>query len=79
MEEFFILEQGSISVTECKMKFFELVRIVPFISEDEEQRCKRFMAGLNPSLTIVGSLNVLWRVSEGCAEVREKYNSRCST
>ncbi|KAH7543892.1 hypothetical protein JRO89_XS15G0045500 [Xanthoceras sorbifolium] len=41
VEEFFRLEQKSMSVTDYEEKFSELVRLVLFIQEDEEQRCKR--------------------------------------
>ncbi|KAH7570729.1 hypothetical protein JRO89_XS05G0169100 [Xanthoceras sorbifolium] len=37
-------------------KFSKLVWLVPFIQEDEEQRCKRFMVGLNLRIKIHLSL-----------------------
>ncbi|KAH7569596.1 hypothetical protein JRO89_XS06G0204700 [Xanthoceras sorbifolium] len=50
------LEQKSMSVTDYEEKFSKLVWLVPFIQEDEEQRCKRFIAGLNPRIKIHLSL-----------------------
>ena len=47
IEEFFRLEQRSLAVTEHEHKFSELVKLVPMIHENEEHKCKRFMAGLN--------------------------------
>ncbi|KAL5732724.1 hypothetical protein ACOSQ2_032416 [Xanthoceras sorbifolium] len=41
VEEFFSLEQKSMLVIDYEEKFSELVRFVPFIQEDEEQKCKR--------------------------------------
>ncbi|KAL5756547.1 hypothetical protein ACOSQ2_021293 [Xanthoceras sorbifolium] len=46
------LEQKSMSVTNYEEKFYELVWLVPFIQEDGEQRCKRFMTGLNSRIKI---------------------------
>ncbi|KAL5840718.1 hypothetical protein ACOSQ4_013326 [Xanthoceras sorbifolium] len=56
VEEFFKLEQKSMSVTDYEEKFSDLVQLVPFTQEDEEQRCKRFMAGVNPRIKIHLSL-----------------------
>ena len=57
IEEFFSLKQGNSSVPEYEKKFFELIRLVPFIAENEEQKINRFLAGLNPTVrTIVSSL-----------------------
>ena len=47
IEEFFRLEQRSLTVTEYQLRFLELVKLVPMIQENEEHKCKRFMAGLN--------------------------------
>ena len=55
-EEFFRLEQGTLSVTEYERSFFELVRHVPFSREDEVSKTKRFAVGLSPEIwTIVAS------------------------
>ena len=43
-------------MAEYEKRFSELVRLVPYIAENEEQKIDRFMAGLNPSVrTIVTS------------------------
>ena len=34
-------------MTEYEQRFSELVKLVPMIHENEEHKCKRFMAGLN--------------------------------
>ena len=34
-------------MTEYEQRFLELVKLVPMIQENEEQKCKRFMASLN--------------------------------
>ena len=47
IEEFFRLEQRSLTVTEYEQRFSKLMKLVPMIQENEEQKCKRFMAGLN--------------------------------
>ena len=47
IEEFFRLEQRSLKVTEYYQRFSELVKLVPMIQENEEHKCKQFMAGLN--------------------------------
>ena len=47
IEEFFRLEQRSLTVTEYEQRFSELVKLVPMIRENEEHKCKRFMADLN--------------------------------
>ena len=55
-EEFFRLEQGILSVTDCERSFSELVRHVPFIRDDEVSKTKRFAVGLSPAIrTIVAS------------------------
>ena len=46
IEEFFKLEQKNMSVSEYEKKFSELVRLVPYIQEDEVLKCKRFLSGL---------------------------------
>ena len=46
IEEFFILEQKNMSVSEYEKRFSELVRLVPYIQADEAMKCKRFLAGL---------------------------------
>ena len=56
VEEFYRLEQGSSSVPEYEKKFSELIRLVLFFAENEQQKINRFMAGLNPAVrTIVTS------------------------
>ena len=47
IEEFFRLEQRSLTVTKYEQRFLELVKMVPMILENEEHKCKRFMDGLN--------------------------------
>ena len=49
-EEFFRLEQGTLSVTNYERSFFELVRHVPFIRDDEVLKTKRFAVGLSPAI-----------------------------
>ena len=56
VEEFYRLEQGDSSVPEYEKKFSELIRLVPFFAENEQEKINRFMAGLNPVVrTIVTS------------------------
>ena len=45
IEEFFRLEQRSVTVIEYEQRFSELVKLVSMIQENEEHKCKRFMAG----------------------------------
>ena len=49
-EEFFRLEQGTLSVTDYEWSFSELVRHVPFIRDDEVSKTKRFAVGLSPEI-----------------------------
>ena len=50
------MEQGDSSVPEYENKFSELIRLVPFFAENEQEKINRFMAGLNPTVrTIVTS------------------------
>ena len=44
IEEFFILEQKNMSVSEYEKKFLELVRLVPYIQANEVLKCKRFLS-----------------------------------
>ena len=46
IEDFFKLEQGTISVTDYEKKFSELVRHVPLFCDHEVQKSKRFVVGL---------------------------------
>ena len=46
IEEFFKLEQGTMSVTDNENKFSELVRHVPLFCDHEVQKSKRFVVGL---------------------------------
>ena len=56
VEELYRLELGSSSVPEYEKKFSELIRLVPFFAENEQEKINRFMAGLNPAVrTIVTS------------------------
>ena len=56
VEEFYRLEQGNSSVPEYEKKFSELIRLVPFFAENEQEEINRFMAGFNPAVrTIVTS------------------------
>ena len=52
IEEFFRLEQRSLTMTEYEQRFSELVKLVPMIQENEEHKCKRFMAGLNGRIKV---------------------------
>ena len=49
-EEFFRLEQGTLSVTDYEQSFSELVRYVPFIRDDEVSKTKRFAVCLSPAI-----------------------------
>ena len=42
-EEFFRLEQGTLSVTDYERSFSELVRHVPFIRDDEVSKTRDFL------------------------------------
>ena len=53
IEEFFRLEQRSLTVTEYEQRFSELVKLVPMIQENAEHKCKRFMAGLNVRIKFI--------------------------
>ena len=39
-------------MTEYEHRFSELVKLVPMIHENEEHKCKRFMAGLNVRIKV---------------------------
>ena len=56
IEEFFKLEQKNMSVSEYEKKFFELVRLVPYIQADEVLKCKRFLSGLQHRIRVHLSL-----------------------
>ena len=56
IEEFFILEQKNMSVSEYEKRFSELVRLVPYIQADEALKCKRFLAGLQHRIRVHLSL-----------------------
>ncbi|KAH7571869.1 hypothetical protein JRO89_XS04G0158800 [Xanthoceras sorbifolium] len=47
VEEFFRLEQGSMSVADYERRFSELIRVVPYIADNEEEKANRFAVGLN--------------------------------
>ena len=53
VEEFYRLEQGDSSVPEYEKKFSELIRLVPFFAENEQEKINRFMAGLNPAVRTI--------------------------
>ena len=52
IEEFIILEQKNMSVSEYEKRFSELVRLVPYIQADEVLNCKRFLAGLQHRIRV---------------------------
>ena len=52
IEEFFKLEQKNMSVSEYEKKFSKLVRLVPYIQEDEVLKCKRFLSGLQHRIRV---------------------------
>ena len=57
-EEFFRLEQGTLSMIDYERSFSELVRHVPFIRDDEVSKTKRFSVGLSLEIrTIVALTN----------------------
>ena len=47
IEEFFILEQKNMLVSEYEKRFSELIRLVPYIQADEVLKYKRFLSGLH--------------------------------
>ena len=49
-EEFFRLEQGTLSVTDYEQSFYELVKHGPFIRDEEVSKTKRFPVGLSPAI-----------------------------
>ena len=65
IEEFFRLEQRSLTVTEYEQRFSELVKLVPVIQENEEHKCKRFMAGLNVRIKV----HLAWASQNNFGEV----------
>ncbi|KAL5773814.1 hypothetical protein ACOSQ2_013738 [Xanthoceras sorbifolium] len=50
VEEFFRLEQSSMSVADYERRFSELIRAVPYIADNEEEKANRFAVGLNPKI-----------------------------
>ena len=52
IEEFFILEQKNMSVSEYEKRFSKLVRLVPYIQADEVLKCKRFLSGLQHRIRV---------------------------
>ena len=52
IEEFFILEQKNMSVSDYEKRFSELVRLVPYIQGDEVLKCKRFLVGLQHQIRV---------------------------
>ena len=56
IEEFFKLEQGTMSVTDYEKKFSELVRHVPLFCDHEVQKSKRFVVGLRKEVKSILAL-----------------------
>ncbi|KAL5840989.1 hypothetical protein ACOSQ4_013597 [Xanthoceras sorbifolium] len=54
VEEFFRLEQSSMSVADYERRFSELIRAVPYIADNEEEKANRFAVGLNPKIKAYG-------------------------
>ena len=52
IEDFFILEQKNMSVSEYEKRFSELIRLVPYIQADEVLKCKRFLSGLQHRIRV---------------------------
>ena len=52
IEEFFRLEWKNMSVSQYEKRFSELVRLVPYIQDDEVLKCKRFLAGLQHRIIV---------------------------
>ena len=52
IEEFFRLKQRSLTMREYEQRFSKLVKFVPMIQENEEHKCKRFVAGLNVRIKV---------------------------
>ena len=52
IEEFFILEKKNMSISEYEKRFSELVRLVPYIQDDEFLKCKQFLAGLQRRIRV---------------------------
>ncbi|KAF6154718.1 hypothetical protein GIB67_035683 [Kingdonia uniflora] len=48
ISEFYMLEQGDMSISRYGQRFNELSRYVPFIVNDEEQRKMKFLKGIHP-------------------------------
>ena len=48
VEEFYRLEQGDFSVPEYEKKFSELIRLVPFFKENEQEKINRLWQVLTP-------------------------------
>ena len=67
IEEFFRLEQRSLTMTEYEQRFSELVKLVPMIQKTEEQKCKRFMAGLN----VIIKVHLAWASQNNFGEMVE--------
>ena len=56
IEEFFKLEQGTMSVTDYKKNFSELVLHVPLFYDHEVQKSKRFALGLRKDIKSIMAL-----------------------
>ena len=54
-------------MTEYEQRFSELVKLVPIIQENEEHKCKRFMAGLNVRIKV----HLVWASQNNFGELVE--------
>ena len=52
IEEFFRLEQKNMLVSDYEKRFSELVRLVPYIQDDEAMKCKRFLVELQHRIRV---------------------------
>ena len=52
IEQFFRLEQKNMSVSDYEKRFSELVRLVPYIQDDEAMKCNRFLAELQHRIRV---------------------------
>ena len=91
VKEFYRLEQGNSSVPEYEKKFSELIHLVPFFAENEQEKINRFRAGLNPAVrTIVTSashtnygqlVEAAIRVEQSAQSAlksKSQFNQKCS-
>ena len=71
------------SVSEYEKRFLELVRLVPYIHDDEVLKCKWFLAGLQHRIRVHLSMvpqNIFWDLVETALRVEKStttmYQSR---